>query len=78
MLKIITVGVAALVLAAPASAQLHRGTIEFGGFGSRTSYDKGLGMHAEARLTYALSEAARPDFRDWTAHKLAQERFAGQ
>jgi peptidoglycan-associated lipoprotein len=46
MFKIITVGVAALVLAAPASAQLHRGTVEFGGFGSRTSYASGLGMNA--------------------------------
>jgi outer membrane protein OmpA-like peptidoglycan-associated protein len=46
MLKIITVGVAALVLAAPASAQIHRGTVEFGGFGSRTAYASGLGMNA--------------------------------
>jgi peptidoglycan-associated lipoprotein len=45
MLKIITVGVAALVLAAPATAQ-QRGTVEFGGFGSRTSYGSGLGMNA--------------------------------
>ena len=41
----ISVGVAALVLAAPATAQT-RGTLEFGGFGSRTSYADGLGMNA--------------------------------
>jgi len=46
MLKSISVGLAALVLAAPASAQITRGTIEFGGFGSRTSYASGLGMNA--------------------------------
>jgi outer membrane protein OmpA-like peptidoglycan-associated protein len=39
----ITLGVAALVLAAPASAQ-ERGTVELGAFGSGTSYDKSLGM----------------------------------
>jgi len=46
MLKIVSVGLAALVLAAPAHAQITRGTIEFGGFGSRTSYATGLGMNA--------------------------------
>jgi outer membrane protein OmpA-like peptidoglycan-associated protein len=41
--RAITLGVAALVLAAPASAQ-ERGTVEFGAFGSGTNYDKSLGM----------------------------------
>lgn len=41
----IAVGVAALVSAAPASAQ-QRGTIEFGAFGSRTSYTSSLGMNS--------------------------------
>jgi outer membrane protein OmpA-like peptidoglycan-associated protein len=43
LFRMITLGVAALVLAAPASAQ-ERGTVEFGAFGSNTSYDKSLGM----------------------------------
>ena len=42
--KAIAVGLGALVLAAPATAQT-RGTIEFGGFGSNTSYASGLGMN---------------------------------
>jgi outer membrane protein OmpA-like peptidoglycan-associated protein len=45
MLKFISVGIAALVLAAPASAQ-QRGTIEVGGFASRTSFGNGLNMDA--------------------------------
>jgi outer membrane protein OmpA-like peptidoglycan-associated protein len=40
----IAVGVAALVSAAPATAQ-QRGTIEFGAFGSHSSYTSGLGMN---------------------------------
>jgi peptidoglycan-associated lipoprotein len=45
MFKYISVGVAALVLAASASAQ-QRGTIELGGFVSRTSFGNGLNMDA--------------------------------
>src|SRR5689334_23016822 len=45
MLKIISVGAAALVLAAPATAQ-QRGTVEFGGFGSATSFSNSLNMNA--------------------------------
>jgi outer membrane protein OmpA-like peptidoglycan-associated protein len=37
------IGVAGLVLAGPATAQ-QRGTVEFGAFGSSTSYDQSLGM----------------------------------
>jgi outer membrane protein OmpA-like peptidoglycan-associated protein len=43
--RAISVGVAVVVLAAPASAQ-QRGTVEFGGFASRTAFDNGLGMNA--------------------------------
>jgi outer membrane protein OmpA-like peptidoglycan-associated protein len=39
------VGVAALVSAAPVAAQ-QRGTIEFGAFGSKSSYDASLGMNS--------------------------------
>jgi outer membrane protein OmpA-like peptidoglycan-associated protein len=39
----ITAGVAALISAAPVAAQ-HRGTIEFGAFGSASSYDESLEM----------------------------------
>jgi outer membrane protein OmpA-like peptidoglycan-associated protein len=42
--QMMSVGVAALVLAAPASAQ-ERGTVEFGGFVGTTSFDKGLGLN---------------------------------
>jgi outer membrane protein OmpA-like peptidoglycan-associated protein len=42
--RAIAVGLGVLVLAAPATAQT-RGTIEFGGFGSNTSYASGLGMN---------------------------------
>jgi peptidoglycan-associated lipoprotein len=45
MFKIISVGVAALVLSASATAQ-QRGTVEFGGFGSRTAFGDGLAMNA--------------------------------
>ena len=41
----IAVGVAALVSAAPAAAQ-QRGTVEFGAFGSHTSYTSSLGMNS--------------------------------
>ena len=41
---LITAGIAALV-AAPLAAQ-QRGTVEFGAFASRTSYDAGLGMNS--------------------------------
>jgi len=41
----IAVGVAALVSAAPVAAQ-QRGTVEFGAFGSRSSYDNSLGMNS--------------------------------
>jgi outer membrane protein OmpA-like peptidoglycan-associated protein len=44
MLKFVSVGVAAMVLAAPATAQT-RGTVEFGGFGSRTSFGSSLNMN---------------------------------
>ena len=40
---ILAAGVAALVSAAPVAAQ-QRGTVEFGAFGTRTSYDNSLGM----------------------------------
>jgi outer membrane protein OmpA-like peptidoglycan-associated protein len=46
MHKFISAGVAAIVLSASASAQITRGTVEFGGFGSRTTYASGLGMNA--------------------------------
>ena len=42
---ILAVGVAALVSAAPVAAQ-QRGTVEFGAFGTRTSYDNSLGMNS--------------------------------
>src|SRR6185369_13724544 len=42
---ILAAGVAALVSAAPVAAQ-QRGTIEFGAFGSRSSYDNSLGMNS--------------------------------
>ena len=41
----IMVGTAALVAAAPATAQ-HRGTVEFGAFGSGTSWDNSLNMNS--------------------------------
>lgn len=44
LFRAITVGVAGLILAAPATAQ-QRGTIEFGGFASNTSFDKSLGLN---------------------------------
>jgi len=43
--RAIAVGVAVLVGAVPATAQ-QRGTVEFGGFGSTTSFDNGLGMNS--------------------------------
>ena len=42
---ILAAGVAALVSAAPVAAQ-QRGTVEFGAFGTRTSYDNSLGMNS--------------------------------
>jgi len=42
--RAIAIGVAALVLAVPAGAQ-QRGTIEFGGFASNTSFDNSLRMN---------------------------------
>ncbi len=44
LVRAITVGVAGLILAAPAAAQ-QRGTVEFGGFASNTSFDNSLGMN---------------------------------
>jgi outer membrane protein OmpA-like peptidoglycan-associated protein len=43
--RAISVGVAVLVLAAPAAAQ-QRGTVEFGAFASRSSFDQDLGMNS--------------------------------
>jgi peptidoglycan-associated lipoprotein len=43
LFKVMTVGVAALVLAVPAAAQ-ERGTMEFGAFGSAASFDNNLSL----------------------------------
>ena len=43
--RAMTLGLAAMVAAAPATAQ-KRGTLEFGAFGSNTSFDNGLNMNS--------------------------------
>src|SRR6185369_13090241 len=43
LFRVMTVGAAALVLAAPAAAQ-ERGTMEFGAFGSAATFDNALSL----------------------------------